>query len=56
MTNVQSERIRLVGQKLEDVREHLTVVKSEVAIIEERFELVLNELAELVREGGGGGR
>ena len=43
----EDERIRSIGRKLEDVREHLTVIKNEVAVIERQFELALDELAAL---------
>ena len=48
----ESERIRSIGRKLE-VREHLIVIKAEVADMEKQFELALNELADLVGRGKG---
>jgi len=42
------EAIRLIGRQLEDVREHITVLKSEVVEVEKRFEQILNDLAKLV--------
>jgi hypothetical protein len=42
------EQVRLLGRQLEDVREHLTVMKSEIGQGEDRFEAVLSELAKLV--------
>jgi len=49
----ESERIRSIGRKLEHVREHLIVIKAEVADMEKQFELALNELADLVGRGKG---
>jgi hypothetical protein len=45
---VMKEAIRLIGRQLEDVREHITVLKSEVVEVEKRFEQILNDLAKLV--------
>lgn len=50
MKSDKRERLRLLGRQLEDTREHLTVMKSEIGQVEERFEAILNDLAKLVNE------
>lgn len=48
MIGSEIERVRDIGRKLEDVREHITILKSEIALVETQFELILNDLAALV--------
>ena len=43
------EQIRLLGRRLEDVREHITIVKQEIALIEDLYEAALTEMANLVK-------
>jgi hypothetical protein len=48
-----NERIRSIGRRLEDLRGHLTVIKNEAALVEQEFELALNDLADLVKRADG---
>ena len=45
----ETDDLRAIGRKLEDIRENLTVIKGEIKVIEEAFESALNELADIVQ-------